>query len=78
MDQLAARGHEQVHLGLWMKVHAAKQKDLAHPLAKLGPARFTDEDRAAWHQSLTQQLDLRRLARALGALESDEEPSAHG
>ena len=76
-DQLPARGHEQVHLRLWIDVEALVEKDVANLLAELGPSRLAHENGVLVRQPVVQQLGLRRLARALGALEGDEQPPLH-
>ncbi len=74
-DQLAAGGHEQVHLGLGVDLEALVQEHVSDLFAQLGASRFAYHHRVVLAQPLAQELRLRRLARTLGALERDEEPA---
>src|SRR5213080_513142 len=73
-DQLPARGHEEVHLGLGVDLEAPVEEGVADLLAQLRAAGLADEHRVALLQPLGEQLGLGGLARALRALERNEEP----
>ncbi len=78
VHDLRSCGHEEVHLGFSVDRHAAEQKHVTHALAQLGTAGFADDHGLPGPERLAEQLDLRRLARALDTLERDEEPLGHG
>ncbi len=75
-DQLPARGHEQVHLGLRVELHGAGEHDLADSFAELVPARLSHQHRLPARERLAQELDLRGLAGPFGPFERDEQPAA--
>ena len=74
-DQLAAGGHEQVHLGLGVDLEALVEQHVPDLLAQLGAAGLPHDHGVAFGEPLAQQLGLGRFARAFGALERDEQPA---
>src|SRR5919108_3289476 len=72
--ELATRRHEEIHLGFGVDLQALVEQHLADLLAQLGASGFADYHRVARGEPLAEQLGLRRLARALRALERDEQP----
>ncbi len=76
-DQLPARGHEEIHLGLRIQLHGAVKDDLANTLAQLVPTRLAHEHRLTARQRTAQQLDLRGLSRPFGPFERDEQSALH-
>src|SRR5207244_12899276 len=73
VDELRARRGEQGRLGPG-RDSVPRQKELAHPLAERCPAGLTRRDHVAagLPNRLGEQLGLRRLPRAVEALERDE------
>src|SRR6267154_1865763 len=71
-DELAARGHEEVHLSLSVQDQPRVEDDLANALPQLSPTWLTDDHRVVRAEPLAQHLDLGRLAGPLGTLEGDE------
>ena len=63
--------------GLAVELHACVEDDLAQSLAQLRATRLANHERLPGRELLAEQLDLRRLARALGALEGDEQAARH-
>ena len=79
LDQLRARRGEQRGLGPGDDLLVAVEDDLPHGLAELGAARLArgHDFAAVGLERPLQELDLRRLARAVEALEGDEHAGQH-
>ena len=79
LDQLRAGRGEQGGLGPGDDLLVAVEDDLADGLAELGAARLASRDdfAALRLERALEELDLRRLARAVEALEGDEHAGQH-